>query len=93
MDNFNLLPKACAKRLEDLRIQGSHSRRGNCFDNACIESFFSHLKTEKLYLLRPKTFEQAYDAVQDYISFYNQTRFQEKLSGFSPIEFREKTAA
>jgi transposase InsO family protein len=33
----------------------SHSRRGNCHDNTCIESFFSHLKTEKIYLTRPKT--------------------------------------
>ncbi|WP_026078530.1 hypothetical protein [Saccharococcus caldoxylosilyticus] len=33
---------------KELQIQESHSRKGNCYDNSCIESFFSHLKTEKL---------------------------------------------
>ena len=33
-------------QLEKLQIQGSHSRKGNCLDNACVESFFSHLKAE-----------------------------------------------
>ena len=64
---------------------GSHSRRGNCFDNACIESFFSHLKTKKLYLVRPKTYEMAYRAIQEYIQFYNTERFQEKPHVLSPI--------
>ncbi len=36
--------------LESNGIKGSHSRKGNCLDNACIESFFSHIKTEKLYI-------------------------------------------
>ncbi|MEB9483429.1 IS3 family transposase, partial [Bacillus cereus] len=66
---------------------------GNCFDNACIESFFSHLKTEKLYLVRPKTYEMAYRAIQEYIHFYNTERFQEKLHGLFPIKYREKAVA
>ncbi|MCM3091772.1 IS3 family transposase, partial [Cytobacillus sp. AMY 15.2] len=61
--------------------------------NACIECFFSHLKTEKLYLVRPKTIEQAYLAIEEYINFYNNERFQEKFNGLSPIEYREKAAA
>ncbi|OTW56332.1 IS3 family transposase, partial [Bacillus thuringiensis serovar mexicanensis] len=51
---FQYTSKSYAKQLEKLGFVGSHSRRGNCFDNACIESFFSHLKTEKLYLVCPK---------------------------------------
>lgn len=90
---FQYTSKSYAKQLERLKIKGSHSRRGNCFDNACIESFFSHLKTEKLYLVRPKTYETAYRAIQEYITFYNQERFQEKLHGLSPIEYREKAVA
>ena len=43
------------KRLLDLGIIGSHSRKGNCHDNACIESFFSHFKSEMLYLNHFKT--------------------------------------
>ncbi|WP_427036813.1 IS3 family transposase, partial [Cytobacillus pseudoceanisediminis] len=57
------------------------------------ECFFSHLKTEKVYLVRPKTMEEAYVAIQDYIHFYNQDRFQSKLNDLSPIEYREKAAA
>jgi len=90
---FQYTTKSYEKQLKELKIQGSHSRRGNCHDNACIECFFSHLKTEKLYLVRPKTIEQAYQAIQEYIHFYNHSRFQEKLNGLSPIEYREKAAA
>ncbi|MFE4898007.1 IS3 family transposase [Peribacillus butanolivorans] len=90
---FQYTTKSYEKQVKELGIQGSHSRRGNCHDNACIESFFSHLKTEKLYLVRPKTAEQAYVAIQEYIGFYNTDRFQEKFNGLSPIEYREKAVA
>lgn len=36
--------------MKQFGMLSSHSRRVNCLDNACIESFFSHLKTEKIYL-------------------------------------------
>ncbi len=90
---FQYTTQSYENQLKELKIQGSHSRRGNCHDHACIESFFSHLKTEKLYLVRPQTIEQAYQAIQEYIHFYNHNRFQEKFNGLSPIEYREKTAA
>ncbi|EID42371.1 hypothetical protein B4168_3511 [Anoxybacillus flavithermus] len=90
---FQYTTKSYENQLQELKIQGSHSRRGNCHDNACIESFFSHLKTEKLYLVRPKTIKQAHQAIEEYIDFYNHSRFQEKLNGLSPIEYREKAAA
>lgn len=90
---FQYTSKSYTKQLEKLGFVGNHSRRGNCFDNACIESFFSHLKTEKLYLVRPKTYEMAYRAIQEYIYFYNTERFQEKLHDLSPIEYREKAVA
>lgn len=90
---FQYTTKSYEKQLRELGIQGSHSRRGNCHDNACIESFFSPLKTEKMYLVRPKTAEQAYQAIEEYVQFYNHDRFQEKFNGLSPIEYREKAAA
>jgi putative transposase len=89
---FQYTTKSYENQLQELKIQGSHSRRGNCHDNACIESFFSHLKTEKLYLVRPKTIKQVHQAIEEYIYFYNHSRFQEKLNGLSPIEYREKAA-
>ncbi|TYR80815.1 IS3 family transposase [Priestia megaterium] len=90
---FQYTTKSYEQRLEELKIQGSHSRRGNGHDNACIESFFSHLKTEKLYLVHPKTAEHAYQAINEYMDFYNHERFQEKFNGLSPIEYREKAVA
>jgi putative transposase len=81
------------KRLDEYGILGSHSRRGNCLDNACIESFFSHLKTEMIYRCSPKSLEELNQAVEKYITFYNQSRFQKKLGDRSPIEYRETIAA
>ncbi|MBR8644928.1 IS3 family transposase [[Brevibacterium] frigoritolerans] len=51
---------------------------------------FSHLKTEKLYLKCPKTAEQAYLAIQEYIEFYNTARFQEKFNGLSQSNIEKR---
>ncbi|MCF6409120.1 IS3 family transposase, partial [Pseudalkalibacillus salsuginis] len=90
---FQYTTNSYDKQLTNLKVRGSHSRRGNCHDNACIECFYSHLKTEKLYFNKPKTKEEALQAIQEYIDFYNNDRFQEKFNGLSPIEYREKAAA
>lgn len=90
---FQYTSKQYASYLKKHGLKGSHSRRGNCFDNACIESFFSHLKTEKLYLVKPKTEVAALEAITEYITFYNTERFQKKLNDRSPIEYRETAAA
>jgi putative transposase len=76
---FQYTTRTYAQVLEDKGLVGSHSRRGNCYDNACIESFFSHLKTEKLYLEKPKNLEDAEHLVKEYILYYNKERFQKKL--------------
>lgn len=89
---FQYTSKAYNKYLQDSGILGSHSRRGNCYDNACIESFFSHLKVEKLYIEKPTTIEELQGTIEGYISFYNYERYQKKLGGRSPVEYR-KTAA
>jgi transposase InsO family protein len=85
--------KTYNKRLEQFGLLGSHSRSGNCLDNACIESFFSHLKTEKIYLHSPSCKEELTQCVEEYIFFYNHNRFQKKLSDRSPVEYREEVAA
>ena len=59
-------------------INPSMSRRGNCYDNAMAENFFSILKTECIYRLKPKTFSEARKAIDDYIYFYNHERIQLK---------------
>lgn len=70
----------------------SMSRVGKCIDNAPIESFFGHFKTESYHLQHYKTFEELVTAIDDYISFYNTQRYQEKLNNLTPLEFRNQVA-
>jgi putative transposase len=90
---FQNTTKSYENQLKIIKIQGSHSRRGNCHDNACIENLLSHLITEKLFLSRPKTIEHVYQDIREFICFYNYSRFQEKFYGLSSIEYQEKAAA
>lgn len=90
---FQYTSKIYNKRLEQFGLLGSHSRSGNCLDNACIESFFSHLKTEKIYLHSPNCKKELTQLVSEYLYFYNHNRFQKKLSDLSPVEYREVVAA
>lgn len=90
---FQYTSKPYANMLRQQDLTGSHSRRGNCFDNACVESFFSHLKTEKLYLEKPQDSFDAKKMIAEYITFYNNERFQKKLGDRSPVEYRESIAA
>ncbi len=81
------------KRLEEFGMLGSHSRKGNCLDNACIESFFSHLKTEMSYFSQCKTEEELLQAIESYIWFYNHERFQKRLNQCAPVEYRNTLVA
>ncbi|MFO7595949.1 MAG: IS3 family transposase [Desulfocurvibacter africanus] len=74
------------------RLRGSHSRKGNCLDNACMESFFSHLKTEAFAGKPVLNAEQAMAVVEEYIRFYSMERFQKRLGQLSQVEYREKLA-
>lgn len=72
-------------------ITPSMSRRGNPYDNAMAENFFSILKTECVYRQRIQTFEQAQILIDDYIHFYNFERFQMKYR-LTPFEKRCQSA-
>ncbi|WP_408011641.1 IS3 family transposase [Pseudalkalibacillus sp. A8] len=78
--------------LDKHKMNVSMSRKGNCYDNACIESFFSHLKTECFYRYEFLEKEQVIKAIRRYMRYYNNKRFQKRLSNLSPIEFRTKVA-
>jgi putative transposase len=90
---FQYTSKSYNRRLEQSGMIGSHSRKGNCLDNACIESFFSHLKTEMLYIKEFTVEDDLNQAIIDYITFYNNEWFQKRLGDRSPVEYREATAA
>jgi len=70
------------------RLEPSMSRRGNCWDNAVAESFFSSLKKERIKRRIYKNRDIATADISDYIeSFYNRTRRHSHLGGASPEEF------
>ena len=75
---------------QEYGITPSMSRRGNCFDNAMAENFFSILKTECIYRHPPATFEEARALIDDYIYFYNHLRIQLK-NGVAPLTQRYST--
>jgi len=69
-------------------LLASMSRKGNCYDNAFIESFWSSLKYELVYHHRFATRAEARTAIFDYIeTFYNRTRLHSSLDYLSPITF------
>jgi len=71
----------------------SMSRRGNCWDNACIESFFGHLKNEWLWDFKFHTIAEVRFALFDYIDgFYNTRRFHTGNNNMSPVEYENKFA-
>ena len=74
--------------LEQRGITCSMSRKGNCWDNAVVESFFSTLKQELVYLSTFKTRQQAQLALFEYIEvFYNRKRRHSSLGYLSPVEY------
>ena len=74
-------------------LQPSMSRRGNCWDNAVAESFFSSLKKERIRKRVYKTRDMARADVFDYIeAFYNRNRRHSHLGGVSPETFEQAAA-
>jgi len=78
--------------LNDRGIQQSMSRKGNCLDNAPMESFFGVLKSELLYLSNFSSIEHFTAELIDYLHYYNHLRIKCKLKGLSPVDFRTQAA-
>jgi len=78
-------------RLKEMHLTQSMSRRGNCWDNACIESFFGKLKTEMPGFSIPETEDEMIKSVTNYIIYYNEERPQLKFK-MSPVAHRLKLA-
>ena len=71
----------------------SMSRRGNCWDNACVESFFGTLKRELIYHRQYRTRDEATQDIFEYIEvFYNRLRRHSTLGYYSSAEFEARTA-
>jgi len=75
--------------LERHGIKPSMSRRGNCLDNAPMESFFASLKKEHVHHVRFRTRAEAKASVFDYVeAFYNRQRLHSALGYRTPVETR-----
>lgn len=78
------------RALKDYKMITSMSRKGNCYDNACMESFFGTLKRELIHGIRFRTRAEARQAIFEYIEvFYNRIRLHSALGYMSPIEYEQ----
>jgi putative transposase len=79
------------KKLKEYRMIRSMSRKGNCYDNACMESFHSILKREFVYRTQFQTKQDAEQQLYWYIEFfYNRKRIHSKLGYLSPDRFESQ---
>ena len=81
------------KLLKENNITQSISAKGSCADNMPIESFFSILKTECIYLHKNLEKNNIPEVVKNFIIYYNTKRLQEKIQELAPLEFRNKALA
>ena len=84
---FQYTSQAYFKLTQSYGITPSMSRRGNPYDNAMAENFFSILKTECIYRHKPQSFAEADEMIDRYIDFYNNERIQLK-TGVAPLTLR-----
>ncbi len=89
---FQYTSQAYFKLTQSYRITPSMSSRGNPYDNAMAENFFSILKTECIHRVKLETYEEARLLIDEYIRFYNNERIQTKTK-LTPLELRSQYVA
>lgn len=80
------------KMLSDRKLVQSMSRKGNCHDNASMESFFAVLKTECFHKQKFADIDALKATIREYIKYYNTKRISMGLGGLTPVQFRRKHA-
>ncbi|HDR9512358.1 TPA: transposase, partial [Burkholderia cepacia] len=81
------------EQLAERGMPQSMSRKGNCLDNAAMESFFGTLKSECFRLTHFADVQKLRRAIADYIHYYNHDRIKLKLKGLSPVQYRTQPLA
>lgn len=89
---FQYTSKGFKRLVDEAGIIHSMSRVARCLDNAPIENFWGTLKSEMYYLHDFQAYEELKKAIDVYIHFYNNERYQKRLNGLSPLEFRAQAA-
>lgn len=79
------------RRLEEKGIRQSMSRKGNCYDNSIMESFFGRLNEEMFYGHESefKTFRELEEAISEYMDYYNNERIRGRIGWMAPAKYRE----
>ncbi|SDA63569.1 Integrase core domain-containing protein, partial [Lachnospiraceae bacterium G11] len=78
-------------QLQKHGITQSMSRKGNCYDNCIMETFFGRLKNEMYYGHEKEyaSFREFSKAIEEYIDYYNNKRIQAKTKWMPPVKYRE----
>jgi putative transposase len=84
---------AYQRTLKENCVVQSMSRKGNCLDNAAMESFFAVLKSEYFYLNKFSSVDDLEAGIKQYIRYYNNDRIKMKLQGLSPVQYRTQPSA
>ena len=88
---YQYTSKVFKNKLISQEINQSMSRVGRCIDNGPMEGFWGIIKSEMYYLNQFKDIKSLRLAIEQYIKFYNESRYQMKLKGLTPIEYRNQT--
>lgn len=84
--------KEFRQQLREYRMVQSQSRKANCWDNACVESFFHTLKTELIYHEDFQTRDEAQRVIFEWVeAFYNRQRLHSTLGYLSPVDFERRS--
>ncbi|NBI31165.1 IS3 family transposase [Chengkuizengella marina] len=85
---FQYTSKIFKEKLNQAGMVQSMSRVGRCIDNGPMEGFFAIFKTEMFHLYKFSDFESLESAIDDYMDYYNNQRYQKRLNGMTPMEYR-----
>ena len=80
------------RRVKELGLKQSMSRKGNCWDNAPMESFFGHFKDEVDYL-ECQNFDELHQLIEEYMEEYNTNRYQWSLNRMTPAQYGSQLLA
>jgi transposase InsO family protein len=85
---FHYTSPEYSKKIKNLGITQSMSRKGNCIDNSPMESFFGHLKDD-IDCKEAKTFNDLDGMINNYMEYYNNDRYQWDLKKMTPVQYRD----
>ena len=79
------------RALTEHGIIQSMSRKGNCYDNCIMETFFGRMKNEMYYGYTFNSLDELRAAMEEYIRYYNEERINIKRKGLSPLAYRQQS--